>query len=104
FFEAAFDDSTGTVHEDFNCPSCGAAVTKASLERRMSTIRTIVGDTIERVEYVPIEIRWRRGAAKGKKQFDSGDRNVLDRVAALGISGFPHGALPLNAMSHGSRL
>ncbi len=104
FFEAAFNHDSGGVREEFNCTSCGAEVKKASLERRFATIRTLAGDTIERVEYEPVEIHWRSGRDKGSKSFDQADRDVLDRVAAAAVVGFPATALPIETMGHGSRL
>lgn len=104
FFEAAFRQDSGRVADEFNCTSCGADVTKSSLGRRFATVRTLAGATIERVEYTPIEIHFRVGKQKGKKPFDAGDRDVLDRVARTPISGFPTGALPIASMGHGSRL
>jgi DNA modification methylase len=104
FFEAAFDHSSGRVREEFDCTSCRAVVTKASLARRFATVRTLAGDTIERVEYEPVEIHWRHGRDKGSKIFDQSDGDVLDRVASDAIVGFPAGALPIESMAHGSRL
>jgi DNA modification methylase len=104
FFEAAYDHSTGEVAEEFNCPTCRAAVTKDLLGRRFATVRTLAGATIERVEYVPVEIAYRIGKQKGSKGFDESDFDVLNRVAALAVAGYPSSPLPIAAMTHGSRL
>ena len=102
FFDVAFDEETGRVRDEFNCGSCGATVTKDRLERRFATVRTLAGDTIERVEYRPVRLEWRTGRERGIKELDDADRAVLSRVAALQVMGFPTSALPLDA--DGSRL
>lgn len=104
FFEAAFDHATEKVQDEFACLSCGAEVTKGTLERRFATLRTLGGDVIERVEYEPVTIRWRMGNDGGFKAFGAADRAVLERIAQIGRTGFPTDRLPIESMGHGSRL
>ncbi len=104
FHEAAFEAETGRVQGAFNCPSCGAEVTKTSLERRFTTVRTLTGETIERIELVPVLLQYRIGSDKMTKAIDTGDRVVLDRVARLATPPFPTARLPIESMAHGSRL
>ncbi|MFN2469625.1 MAG: DNA methyltransferase [Gaiellaceae bacterium] len=104
FFEAAFDHGTERVLDEFTCLSCGAEVTKGTLERRFATVRTLGGDIIERVEYEPVSIRWRVGQDGGAKPFGDADRAILERIAQAGKTGFPTDHLPIKSMGHGSRL
>jgi hypothetical protein len=104
FFDVAFDERTGRVREDFECGSCGAATRKSYLERRFVTVRTLAGDSIERVEYRPVRLEWRVGSKRGLKRLDDADRAVLRRIAMLRPTGFPTNELPLGEMVHGSRL
>jgi DNA modification methylase len=104
FFDAAFDSASGRVFEEFICTSCGANLTKGSLARRFSTVRTLAGATIERIEFAPVEVHFRTGTQKRSKRFDQGDREVLDRVARLPPLQFPREPLPISSMGHGSRL
>lgn len=71
FFEAAFDHGTDRVLDEFTCLFCGAEVTKGTLERRFATVRTLGGDIIERVEYVPVSIRWRVGKDGGSSHSEA---------------------------------
>ena len=104
FYDAAFDSSTGRVLDHFCCPSCGAALAKRGLERRLVKERTFAGDIVERVELRPVRITWRRDRTTGEKNFDESDRSVLERVRRLRVAGFPSGVLPLKEMVHGTRL
>lgn len=104
FFEAAFDHGTERVLDEFACLSCGAGLTKGTLERRFATVRTLGEDVIERVEYEPVSIRWRIGKDVGVKAFESADSAVLDRIVQAGAAGFPTDELPIESMAHGSRL
>ena len=104
FYDVAFDPATGRVRDEFCCSSCGAALGKRTLERRLIRERTLAGDIVERVEFRPVRIAWRRDREKGQKQFDESDRSVLDRVRRLRVIGFPSGALPLDELVHGTRL
>lgn len=104
FFDAAFDQRTEGLRDEFFCQSCGAEVTKGTLERRFATVRTLGGDIIERVEYEPVSIRWRLGKDGGIKPFGGADGAILERIARTGTTGFPTDQLPIEAMAHGSRL
>ena len=104
FYEVAFDHDTGRVDDDFCCATCGVALTKGVLERRLNNERTHAGDVVERVEFRPAQIAWRRHAETGMKDFDDNDRSVLDRVRQIQVAGFPSSALHLDALVHGTRL
>lgn len=105
FHEVALDQDTGLVKEKFGCRHCGKELTKKTLNRRMVSVRSLAGDTFERVDLQPVEIHYRVGTAKKSKAVDAHDRDVLRRISALSLgSGTPTGALPLDQMVHGSRL
>lgn len=103
FYEAAFNPRTGTVSDIFRCPSCGKELNKDRVERRKSTVRTLVGDEIERIELRPVAVQV-RGASK-LKPIDEADLAVLRRVASATLPGpVPTTAFPIDQMVHGSRL
>ena len=104
FHDAAFSPVSGRVDDEFCCPSCGAALEKRMLERRLVRERTFDGDIVERVELRPVRIAWRRRQETGRKHFDESDHSVLDKVRRLSVTGFPSSALPLDALVHGTRL
>ena len=104
FYNAAFDPNTGRVDDEFSCPSCGAALRKRALERRLINERTLAGDIVERVEFRPVRIAWRRGQVTGQKRFEESDQSVLDRLRRLRVAGIPSDDLPLDSLVHGTRL
>ncbi len=104
FYNAAFDPDTGRVDDEFSCPSCGAALRKGALERRLINERTLAGDIVERVEFRPVRIAWRRGQVTGQKRFEESDQSVLDRLRRLRVAGIPSDDLPLDSLVHGTRL
>lgn len=107
FYDVAYDHTTGRVVEPFRCPAsgCGAELDKDRLERRLTTVRTPVGDTTERVEFRPVRINYIYGRNRYDKGPDQDDLDVLARVSRLSLSGpVPKQDLPLEAMYHGTRL
>lgn len=104
FYDAALDLETGRVDEEFCCPSCGAALGKRELERRLISERSLAGDIVERVEFRPVRVVWRGHQKTGEKRFDQSDRAVLDRVRQIRVTGFPSDPLPLDDLVHGTRL
>ena len=105
FYQVAFDKETGKVRDSFRCRSCGRELSKKSLERRKARVRTLAGDTIDRIEFRPVAIHYRLGKAKYEKVPDEGDIAVLRRIASLHLPGpVPTVRFPLEDMYHGSRL
>jgi len=103
FYEAAFNPRTGKVSDIFRCPSCGKELNKDRVERRKSTIRTLAGDEMDRIELRPVAVQ--ATGAPTLKPVDEADRAVLRRVASATLPGpVPTDALPIDRMVHGSRL
>ena len=95
FYEAAFDRKSGRVKDSFRCPHCGAGVTKDLLKRRLVGVRTLAGDTIQRIEFRPVRIHYRVGKARYDKAPDDGDLEVLRRIASARLPWFPTNEIPL---------
>lgn len=107
FYDVAFNPRTGRVEEPFRCPAagCGAELDKDHLERRRTNVRTLAGDTIERIDMRPARIHYSYGGDRYDKTVDQVDLDVLNRVARLQLAGpVPTHDLPLDLMYHGSRL
>jgi len=105
FYDVAFDRRTGVVSNGFRCPTCGKELTKSTVERRIVPLRTLPGDTTDRIEMRPVAIHYRVGSAKKIKSPDENDLAVLRRIAAVGLPGsVPTDPLPIDTMYHGSRL
>jgi len=105
FYDAALDQQTGTVRDTFRCPACGKDLTKDTVVRRTVSVRSLVGDTYERIELRPVAIHYRVGSAKKSKAPDDLDFAILRRVAGLALPGpAPVQDLQIDQMVHGSRL
>lgn len=104
FYEAGFDEKTKRVRERFACPSCGVKVAKDELMRRRVSVRTLGGDTIERVEFRPVRVAYRVGKATGLKALDESDLATLRRVSTLHIPWIPTNLLPLDEMTEAARV
>ncbi len=103
FYDAAFNERTGKVSDTFRCPSCGKELNKDRVERRKTTVRSLAGDSTERIELRPVAVK-AKGATK-LKPIDDDDLAVLRRVASASLPGpVPTSALPIDQMVHGSRL
>jgi hypothetical protein len=104
-YDVAFSERTGNVSASFRCPECGAELNKDRVERRMNTVRSLTGDTFQRIEMRPVAVHYRDGSAKRWKRFDDGDAAVLRRVSGLTLPGaVPIASLPIDQMVHGTRL
>ena len=114
FYDEAFVQTTGGVRTGFPCPSCGAQVQKgrgrgaSDLHRRLTPVRTLTADVIERVELRPVRVHFSyregKGVHRGSKPLDDGDHAVLAQVASLSLPFAPNVPLPIDDMVHGSRL
>lgn len=105
FYDAAYRPKTGRVDELFFCQECGNELTKDRLERRKIPVRTLAGDTVDRIEFRPVEIAYRVGSTKKTKRPDEADLAILRRIAGVSLPGsVPARSLPIDQMVHGSRL
>src|SRR5206468_5870421 len=101
FYEAAFNPRTKRVSDSFQCTNCGAQLTKNRAEMRRVSTRTLLGDTTERIEFVPVAIHYRDGSRKKSKAPDDQDLAVLRRVASASLPGpIPSQPIPFMHMTH----
>lgn len=103
FYDVAFNPTTGNVDEPFRCPGagCGAELDKARLEPRMTTVRTPVGDTTDRIELRPARVHYVYSGQRYDKVPDQADLDVLARVAREPLAGpVPNHELPFMHMTH----
>lgn len=101
FYEAAFDEDTKKVRDDFRCSHCGAEAKKTSLERRLIAQRTLGGDVINRVEFRPVQIHYRVGKQRYNKAPDDDDLNVLRRINSAHTPWFPSDDMHVKKLWHG---
>lgn len=101
FYDVAFDQKTNRVKDAFRCPSCGKELTKSRAEPRKVSIRTLAGDTTERLQFVPVAIHYKVGAAKKIKRPDDSDLALLRKISNLALPGpTPTQELPFMHMTH----
>lgn len=99
-YEDAFDQASMSIRDEFPCGHCGALTTKRRLTKRKVSVRTLGGRLVERLEYIPVALKWRAGKLGGIKPIDEADANVLRRVAIETAKWFPTGPLPYMHMTH----
>ena len=103
FYEVAYNSKTGKVEEPFRCPGagCGAELDKGRLEQRLTTVRTPVGDTTDRIEMRPARIHYVCNGQRHDKVPVQSDLDVLARVSRLSLAGpVPGQELPFMHMTH----
>ena len=106
FLEEALDRTTGRVRDTFPCPDCDAELNKNRLERVFeSGVDAATGQVWKHLTLRPSLIRYTVDGKTFEKQPDSHDRELIQRIARLSLpTGVPTNQLPIDAMSHGSRL
>ena len=113
FYDVAFNERTLRVADVLRCPHCGKELVKKGsarragaepMERRMTRVRDLLGQSYNRVEMRPVRIHYRVARNTKSKKLDDADRAVLDRIATERARWFPSVPLPLDDMVHGSRL
>lgn len=82
FWNAAVDLDTGTVRDDFPCPSCTARLTKRNIERAFITFRDpALNKTIRQAKQVPVRINYTFGKQRFDKVPDAFDQALLTVIA-----------------------
>lgn len=100
FYDVALDLTTGRVADELECPSCGVSLSKRSLQPRRIEVTTLAGDRIQRPDFRPVALQWRRGNGVGTKAFGDGDRERLRRVSSAVGGRLPTISLPYMHMTH----
>ena len=106
FLDEAFDEETNKVSEEFACPSCGALLTKRTVNRIFDTrIDPLLGESWRRVKFKPCLIEYRVGRQKLQKKPDSQDDQILEKLKKMAWpKELPTNAWPISEMYHGSRI
>ena len=81
FWDAAVEKGSGQVSEPFNCPHCGVATAKRSLDRAWETKRdTVLSTTVKQAKQVPVHISYKVGRAKFGKSPDRFDLALIKKI------------------------
>ena len=106
FLEEALDRMTGQVRDTFPCPRCNVELNKDKLERVFeSDVDPATGDVWKHIAFRPSLIRYTVDGGTFEKVPDEHDRELTRRIAKLPLPAeIPTNRLPVENMSHGSRL
>ena len=85
FWDAAVDKEAGKVRDEFECPFCGARVTKRSLDRAWESVYDdAIEATIKRAKQVPVLINYTVEEGGKKKRYekmpDEDDLALIKRI------------------------
>ena len=84
FVDEALDSETKRVLSQFNCPGCGANLSKNNLERVFETIAdSTTGSAYKRIKLRPVLINYTVGNTRFEKKLDKEDLDLLERIARL---------------------
>ncbi|MBN1611553.1 MAG: hypothetical protein JW940_33270 [Polyangiaceae bacterium] len=97
FIKEALDQETMRVRDEFPCPSCGASLTKKSLDGlAVSRYDAAIDKTIKASKRVPVLINYNVGKTRYEKKPDNPDLRLLHRIE--GMPSPPE--LPVDRMMH----
>lgn len=91
FWNAAVDREKGSVRDEFACPSCGALLSKRSMERAWtSSFDAKLGSNHRQTKQVPVAINYSVGSKRHEKPLDAIDSELFSKsLAALPIEWYP---------------
>jgi len=110
FLNEAFDSETGKVSAEFDCPTCGAKLSKRRVERILATyFDPILGKLRQKITLRPVQANYSvRNGKRFDKVLDDRDISLLSQIDSIDSmqwpSSLPIAEFPILNMYHGSRL
>lgn len=99
FWDAAIDQIAGKLRDKFDCPHCGAILSKKMLERAsFSGIDASTGKPHSQAKQIPVLINYSVGSKRFEKRVDSHDLKIIDQIERLNIENW----FPVDRMIEGS--
>ncbi|HCF1890564.1 TPA: DNA methylase [Pseudomonas aeruginosa] len=87
FWNTAVDIEGGKVNDKFSCPSCAAALTKRSMERKWQKFMDpYLGRIVEQAVQVPVMISYKVGKKRFQKAPDQADIALIRKTESLRAS------------------
>ena len=81
FWKDGVDKDAGGVSEQFDCPHCGASLSKKKLERIwFSTFDTDLNKSVSFAKQVPVLINYSVGSKRYEKEPDSSDLEIVRKI------------------------
>lgn len=88
FLEEAMDSDSKRVQDSFPCSTCGAIVSKRSLEKcRIQVFDPEIGRVVETLQRRPVLIEYTVNRTKYQKHVDTEDLDLITRVQAAPVPG-----------------
>lgn len=86
FWDAAVDKESGKVLDEFECPHCGASLSKGKMERAWRTYYDkAIGETVRQAKQVPVWINYTAMGRRYEKKPDAYDLELIDRIEGMDI-------------------
>ena len=84
FWDSAVDKEGGKVNDHFPCPSCGASLTKRSMERKWHKFMDpYLGQVVEQAVQVPVMINYKVGKKRFQKTPDGADIELIKKTESI---------------------
>ena len=81
FWDAAVDKEQGKVRSEFECPHCGAEITKRDCERAQVTFfDSAIGKDVTQTKQVPVLINYSIGKKRYEKEPDEDDLALIRKI------------------------
>ena len=85
FLEAAVAEDGEVSAGAFECPSCKAMLSKATVAKRMEKVLTHHGQLVERIRKTPALLNFTGPSGRREKVFSKSDADVLSRIEKMSI-------------------
>ena len=86
FYNAAADEKTGKVRDNFLCPSCNAKLKKNDCERSFeSYLDDDLGEVHDIIKQKPVLIRYELGNKRYDKKPDDNDLDIIQKIESMKI-------------------
>lgn len=101
FYDVAMKDD-GRLRDDFPCPSCGAMLSKNSMDRLFETqIDPVTGEPTKQLKRTPVLINYTVEGERLEKVPDEDDLNLVEQIEEIPLpSTVPTAELPYMHMTH----
>ena len=81
FLDAAVNEDGEVSADAFECPSCRATLSKATVPKRMERALTHHGHIVERIKKVPVFVNYSTSRGRRERPFSHHDEALLEKVA-----------------------
>lgn len=81
YWDVAVDETLMTIQGEFICPSCGAALSKRDIDRKLEArYDPLLGETISTIAHIPVLIAYKVGNTRYEKKPKNNDFEVIAKI------------------------